>query len=550
MNFKNLSVVFSTKKVDPYFVELIKSTCGVHKVEVIPIENDGKYSLSEAFNIGLSKATNDIVVFCHDDIKFDTRNWGRRVLNHHKKNKDYGILGVAGTRYMPSSGRWWDDFSKMHGAVYHEHEGKRWLSRYSKDIGNRIDDVVLVDGLFFSIKKNSIKHKFDESFTNFHFYDVGFCFPNYMDGVKIGVHSNIKITHLSIGATNDKWEEARQLFVEKYSTNLPVFMNRKLWKGEKLKILIACLNFNDYTGSELHVYELAKGLAQEGHDVHICSNIGGSISKKIKTYGVTLWSINEPPGFFKGDGKTVLNTAQGQIQTVEGQLYKVKDVKFDVLHLHHKPITEGMLNLYPQASSILCTIHSEVLELEQPVLDERIKKYICIRPEIKKYIEDRFNISEDKTVTIYNPFDETRFKHYPLQKNIKPRILFVGTIDWLRQLTIEDLIEKTKADNKELWIVGKKRADYLDKINEPHVKYFEPTWSVENYIKECHETAGILLGRTTIEGWLCNRPGWIYNVDESGNILDITYNEVPGDMEKFRSTYTINEIIKTYEELL
>ena len=135
-------------------------------------------------------------------------------------------------------------------------------------------------------------------------------------------------------------------------------------------------------------------------------------------------------------------------------------------------------------------------------------------------------------------------------KNIKPRILFVGTIDWLRQLTIEDLIEKTKSDNKELWIVGKKRADYLDKINEPHVKYFEPTWSVENYIKECHETAGILLGRTTIEGWLCNRPGWIYNVDESGNILDITYNEVPGDMEKFRSTYTINEIIKTYEELL
>jgi len=203
-----------------------------------------------------------------------------------------------------------------------------------------------------------------------------------------------------------------------------------------------------------------------------------------------------------------------------------------------------MLNV----KNIICTIHSEVIELEHPVKDDKIKKYICIRPEIKNFIETSFDIDPTKTTVIYNSFDETRFKHYPLPK--KKRVLFVGTIDYLRKLTIEDLIKTTKEENKELWIVGKKRADYLDNLLEPHVKYFEPTWNVEKYIKECDETAGILLGRTTIEGWLCNRPGWIYNVDESGNILDITYNDVPGDMEKFRSTYTINEIIKTYEELL
>ena len=94
-------------------------------------------------------------------------------------------------------------------------------------------------------------------------------------------------------------------------------------------------------------------------------------------------------------------------------------------------------------------------------------------------------------------------KTIPLPKSEKERILFVGTIDYLRQNAIMDLIEQTSKNNQELWIVGKKRTALLDNINSEHVKYFEPTWDVEKYIKQTHKTAGILLGRTTIEGWLC-----------------------------------------------
>ena len=548
----SLTVVFSSKKVDPDFVEMIKSTSGVHKIEVLPYENPGKYSLSEVYNMALEEATNDIIIFCHDDIKFDTRNWGRKVLNYHKKNSDYGIMGVAGTRFMPESGRWWEDFSKMHGAVYHENEGKRWLSTYSKTTGNKLQDVVLVDGVFFSVNRKNLKHSFDESFTNFHFYDVGVCFPNYLDGVKIGVYSDIRITHLSIGETNDEWEKARVLFVEKYGSSLPIKIKKKLLKNEKLKILIACLNFNDYTGSELYVYELARGLAKAGHDVHICSNIGGDISKRVKTFGVTLWDLKNPPGFMIGDGNQQYLNPDGTTSIAEkGKMYPVSDPKFDIIHLNHTPITNAFLNMYGNTfnvKNIICTIHSEVIELEHPVKDDRIKKYICIRPEIKEFIETDFDIDPNKTTVIYNSFDEGRFKNYPLPK--KNRVLFVGTIDYLRQLTIEDLIETTKKDGKELWIVGKKRAEYLDNLSEPHVTYFEPTWNVENYIKECDETAGILLGRSTIEGWLSNRPGWIYDVDSSGNILGKTYNEVPKDVEKFHSKNAINNIIKKYEEIL
>ena len=67
------------------FVEILKSTSGIHNIEILPYENPGKYSLTEVYNMGIKKAKNDVVVFCHDDIKFDTKNWGRKMLKHFKK---------------------------------------------------------------------------------------------------------------------------------------------------------------------------------------------------------------------------------------------------------------------------------------------------------------------------------------------------------------------------------------------------------------------------------------------------------------------------------
>ncbi len=45
----------------------------------------------------------------------------------------------------------------MKGIVNHEHEGKKWESKYSSSLGNQIDDVVLVDGLFIVINKKNIR---------------------------------------------------------------------------------------------------------------------------------------------------------------------------------------------------------------------------------------------------------------------------------------------------------------------------------------------------------------------------------------------------------
>jgi len=204
--------------------------------------------------------------------------------------------------------------------------------------------------------------------------------------------------------------------------------------------------------------------------------------------------------------------------------------------------------LYPSVDKI-CTIHSEVIDLENPVIHPSIKKYISIRPEIKDHIVNNFGIDKNIVDVVYNPIDDTKF--YP--KNIKSEnyILFVGSIDYLRKNTILDLVKYSKEQNKELWIVGENKSNYLnDLLKNPHVRHFGPTLEVDKYIHKCSETAGILLGRTTIEGWMCGKHGWIYDVDSSGNVLDKKIHEVPLDVDKFKSSVVSTKIKEKYTEIL
>ena len=81
-----ISVVYCTKEDYPEHIEHIKKTCGVKDVEIIQYINKGE-SLTKFYNQGLKKTKNDIVVFCHDDIIFNTKNWGKKLINHFKNHQ-------------------------------------------------------------------------------------------------------------------------------------------------------------------------------------------------------------------------------------------------------------------------------------------------------------------------------------------------------------------------------------------------------------------------------------------------------------------------------
>ena len=537
-----ITIGYSTRKHNQSFIDYLTKVSGLPNVEIIEKVNPNGQSLTEVYNEILEESKHDIVILCHDDIYFDTKNFGKKIKTHFE-NSPYGILGVAGTRCLPSSGMWWEGRKKIIGIVNHEHEGKKWENKYSDNLNNQIRSVVIVDGLFIALDKRRVRKHFDPSVKGFHFYDLEFCFQNYLEGVKLGVVFDVRVTHKSIGMTNDEWETNRKLFSEKHKNQLPVHVD--LEPSEKLKILISCLQFKTFTGSELYVFELSKALKSLGHDVTVLSETGGELQKKAEKLGITCIHVKTPPGFKRGDGKTMVQTPQGMVVSQENQLYFQKDVNYDIIFTQHTPVTEYVCNLYPLINKINI-IHSEVIDLEKPVKNEFIKRYIAIRPEIKQHLVEVHGIEEDNIDILYNPIDIVRFN----TNNVTDLgyTLFVGTIDYLRRETLFDLVEYTKRESRELWIVGENKGDYLsDLLKNPNVKHFDATYNVEKYVKECKETAGILLGRTTIEGWMCGKPGWIYDVDSNGNLLDKTLHQVPSDLEKYNpieiAKYLIN--IKT-----
>ncbi len=222
-----ITVGFSTREHNDELIKYFEKSSGVKGVEVIEVINNGEKNLSQVYNEILQKSKHDIVLLCHDDIYFDTNNWGKKLLNHFN-NTDYGILGMAGTTEMPENGQWWSNRNKMVGIVNHESEGKKWESKYSNGFLNQILDVCLVDGVFIAVNKNRIKENFDEEINGFHFYDIVFCTLNYLSNVKIGVIYDIRITHKSIGQTNESWENNRKIYVEKFKNKLPIIHTPKI----------------------------------------------------------------------------------------------------------------------------------------------------------------------------------------------------------------------------------------------------------------------------------------------------------------------------------
>jgi glycosyltransferase involved in cell wall biosynthesis len=522
------------------FIKHIHDTIGI-KHEIYCYENYNQYSLSEIYNKAIDEhyTKDSIIVLIHNDLIIKTNQWGKILLKHFN-NSDYGIIGLAGTTYLDKdSGVWWSDKSKMVGQVSHTNGISEWVSEYSNPIKG-IQPVVNVDGVFIAVDCDKIVHKFDENYGKFHFYDLSFSVKNFLQNVNVGVISDIHILHKSVGRTNEEWELNRQKFAEEYKDELPI---RYVPENGKLRILICCQFFCNYTGSEMSVFETAKELVKMGNEVTIISVVVGEpLLSKAKKCGIDVYSINNPPNFILNENK-------------EFQFIK-NEKEFDIIHINHKPIGDLVLQLYINTPAVM-HVRSEVIPVyEEPIIHLNILRYISIRESITEYIKS-FGIEEEKIVLIDNPFDVNRFNTnnnislYKQGKNPKEIVLFIGTLDHLRKNILHDLNSMTFENNQELWIIGADNNDYVKEFtSKSHIKYLGIKSNVEEFIKKCDYTAGIFKGRTTIEGFLCGKSGWIYTVDKQGNILNKELQKVPTDLEKYYSSFSTKKLFNLYNEII
>lgn len=220
----------------------VENTIGVN-YEVVVVDNrENKYSIFEAYNLGVEKSNYDLICFAHEDLIFHTKNWGQRVAEHFNDDST-GIIGVVGGNALPKCpAPWWNNSLLNDHLIYniqHWNEGfvpKQSVNSKPYNIHqnctfenhNPFNELktkaVAIDGLWMSARKSVFETcKFDsDTFKGFHCYDTDICLQigqNY----DIYVVYDILIEHLSMGSVTESWAKEVEKLADKWIDKLPVF---------------------------------------------------------------------------------------------------------------------------------------------------------------------------------------------------------------------------------------------------------------------------------------------------------------------------------------
>ena len=288
-----------------------------------------------------------------------------------------------------------------------------------------------------------------------------------------------------------------------------------------MKIFLGCLNANGLGGSEMYHYELARELYNENHDVTLFTlrdiNHRDEVRKKLTSLGIRQIDLN----------------------TID------LSEKFDIIVASQPEVNLYVLNNFKDIP-IVSIIHSEIRS-ENPIVDSRISHYIGIRPSIVDMLVNEYKIDYNKVSLIYNPIDRSRFNSIGAFKFTRITGIFIGEVlDPIRFQAISHLVSKCIENDWDLYIMSESRFDF----NHPNIKYLDRRWSTETAVKNMNFTAGILLGRTTLEGWCCDVPGYMYLIDVRGNILDIQTEPPENITQLCDSKYVAGEHIKLYNSII
>ncbi|GAA4815332.1 glycosyltransferase [Litoribaculum gwangyangense] len=212
-----------TIKVDLSLIENISSTIGCPYELIVVNNSKNKYSIFQAYNLGLKKSKGNYWCFMHDDILLHTKNWGLKIQEIFENNPKIGLIGVAGAKVktkMPSA--WWDcgiHEKAMHLKQHLENgEVEYWNIGWKE---SNIEDVVAVDGFFMVARPNENIY-FDEDLIGFHNYDLNISLAYKMQNLKVVVTNSILIEHFSFGTPDIDWCKSVINFDKRYRKKLPL----------------------------------------------------------------------------------------------------------------------------------------------------------------------------------------------------------------------------------------------------------------------------------------------------------------------------------------
>lgn len=157
----------------------IAATIGV-EWEAIVIDNTiAPKSITQVYNEGAAKARYDIVCFAHEDILFQTQNWGNKITDAFAADQNLGLIGVAGCKYKSKTPAGWFTGIKQFDCGNIKHFNRDNITEtlyFNPQPGSLQQQVVVVDGVFLCSPKRVWQQiQFDETLLKgFHLYDIDY----------------------------------------------------------------------------------------------------------------------------------------------------------------------------------------------------------------------------------------------------------------------------------------------------------------------------------------------------------------------------------------
>lgn len=186
------SIITCVSRSDVYkscLIDSVNKNRKNHGIDFIPIiNNDNRYSASNALNIGIDASKSEYLIFAHQDVRL-LDNWFDKVDEVIEAlPEQWGILGSAGIDIQygrKDIGKWGGSLSTQTVAV-----GSVWDSDANLSFPPYWDGVkdptqvhCIDECLFIVNKKTGLR--FDATFTGFHFYGVDICLQARAAGYQI-----------------------------------------------------------------------------------------------------------------------------------------------------------------------------------------------------------------------------------------------------------------------------------------------------------------------------------------------------------------------------
>lgn len=200
-----------------------EATVGVD-YELIVIDNSVRQlSISKVYNLGAAQARYPYLCFVHEDITFQTQDWGRSLINHFEETgaRLIGILGAVIKTRTPSSVLIpWTDLNRQYQTQLYKSGDRDFF--FSNPHHEKRSPVCVLDGLFIAATRTAWSEtRFSEDYLHgFHGYDIDFSLKNHFLGTNLVVY-DILMEHSSLGTFSRNWLDTQRLVTKRWRKRLP-----------------------------------------------------------------------------------------------------------------------------------------------------------------------------------------------------------------------------------------------------------------------------------------------------------------------------------------